>query len=102
MHYLESLSVLAPIWLPRPLTLLEAVPAKLMRAAGATDILCGCGVVKASLLEVLLEVDGVTIEPPPSVFLFLSANTLPPELLDLFLPVVAADGIGNLMAGLSD
>ena len=101
MHYLESLSVLAPIWLPRPLTLLEAVPAKLMRAAGATDILCG--VVNASLLEVLLEVDGVTIAPPPSVFLFLSASTLPPELLDLFLlPVAAAAGIGNLMTELSD
>lgn len=49
-----------------------------------------------SLLEVTREEDGVTIELPPSVLRFLSANTELPELLDLFLPVVAADGSGNL------
>ena len=50
-----------------------------------------------SLLEVTREEDGVTIELPPSVLRFLSANTELPELLDLFLPVVAADGSGNLI-----
>lgn len=49
-----------------------------------------------SLLEITREEDGVTIELPPSVLRFLSANTELPELLDLFLPVVAADGSGNL------
>ena len=51
-----------------------------------------------SLLEITREEDGVTIELPPSVLRFLSANTELPELLDLFLPVVAADGSGNLIA----
>ena len=74
---------------------MEAVPARLILGWGAMETLCG--VVKVSLLEVTREEDGVTIELPPSVLRFLSANTELPELLDLFLPVVAADGSGNLI-----
>lgn len=49
-----------------------------------------CGVVKVSLLDMILEDDGVI------VLRFLSAKTELPELLDLFWPVVATDGSGNL------
>ena len=74
--YLVSLWVLAPIWLPLPLILLEAVPARLILDWGANETLCG--VVKVSLLDRVLEDDGVI------VFRFLSARTELPELLDLF------------------
>ena len=74
---------------------MEAVPAKLILGWGAMET--RCGVVKVSLFEITLEDEGVTIELPASVFLFLSANTVLPELLDLFLPVVAAAGSGNLI-----
>ena len=74
--YLVSLWVLAPIWLPLPLILLEAVPARLILDWGAIETLCG--VVKVSLLDRILEDDGVI------VFRFLSAKTELPELLDLF------------------
>ena len=83
-----SLWVLAPIWLPRPLILLEAVPARLILGWGAMETLCG--VVKVSLLDMILDDDGVI------VLRFLSAKTELPELLDLFWPVVATDGSGNL------
>ena len=58
-----------------------------------------CGVVKVSLLEIILEDDGVTMELPPIVLRFLSVRTVLPELLDLFLPVGAVavmEGSGNL------
>lgn len=92
-----SLCVLAPIWLPRPLIRFEAVPARLILGWGATET--RCGVVKVSLLEIILEDDGVTMELPPIVLRFLSVRTVLPELLDLFLPVGAVavmEGSGNL------
>ena len=92
-----SLCVLAPIWLPRPLIRFEAVPARLILGWGAMET--RCGVVKVSLLEIILEDDGVTMELPPIVLRFLSVRTVLPELLDLFLPVGAVavmEGSGNL------
>ena len=55
---------------------MEAVPARLILDWGANETLCG--VVNVSLLDRILEEDGVM------VLRFLSAKTELPELLDLF------------------